>query len=278
MERKLYTLLLISILSSNLLFGKGRDTLEFSNSYLDTVNVEKSFKLNDYVLVGVEYGLSLNNVLFTPSHKTTFLINPVYTGVTFTKYGKMFGYMPYFGIQAGLFYGTQGYKFRKDNATGNITNVNGATQAIMKIVEVPLLAEMHFDMPFFKIIADVGLFGAYRLNIERSGGSVNDNIRFSFLQTDRRFDYGIKGGVGFGIIFSPFEFHIKGQVKYSWGTLYNPDYYNKYYYRFAYPFDVVITAGLHIQLTKRSGKTREQIRKQAYETVFNNENIRGKSR
>ena len=49
MERKLYTLLLISILSSNLLFGKGRDTLEFSNSYLDTVNVEKSFKLNDYI-------------------------------------------------------------------------------------------------------------------------------------------------------------------------------------------------------------------------------------
>ena len=88
------------------------------------------------------------------------------------------------------------------------------------------------------------------------------------MDWDRRFDYGLTGGLGFGIVFDPVEFHVNANVRYSWGTIYDPDYYNKDFYRFAYPFDVMVTAGLYFQITKRTGKTKGQIKREAYEQVY----------
>ena len=45
---------------------------------------------------------------------------------------------------------------------------------------------------------------------------------------------------------------------------------SKYYYRFAYPFDFMVTAGLYFQLTKRTGKGKTQLRKEAYDAVYGN--------
>ena len=69
-------------------------------------------------------------------------------------------------------------------------------------------------------------------------------------------------------MFSPVEFHVTALIKYSMSSIYKPDYNSQYYYRFAYPFDVMISAGLHFQLTKRIGKTKAQLRKEAYNMVF----------
>ena len=118
-----------------------------------------------------------------------------------------------------------------------------------------------------KVIADIGFFGGYRLGIHRSGPDVDPSIRDSFLKTDRRFDYGIKGGLGFGFIFDPVEIHITAMYKYSMGTLYDPDYYSKYYYRYAYPSNIVISLGLHFHLSKRTGKTRHQLKMEAREQL-----------
>ena len=60
-----------------------------------------------------------------------------------------------------------------------------------------------------------------------------------------------------------------GQLRYSWSSLYEPDYASEYYYRFAYPLDIVITAGIYFQLTKRSGKSRAALRREAYDSVYN---------
>ena len=51
------------------------------------------------------------------------------------------------------------------------------------------------------------------------------------------------------------------------GTLYDPDYYSKYYYRYAYPSNIVISLGLHFQLSKRTGKTRHQLKMEAREQL-----------
>ena len=76
--------------------------------------------------------------------------------------------------------------------------------------------------------------------------------------------------MGFGIVFDPFEFHIEGQVKWAWSSLYEPDWYSPYYYRFAYPLDIVITAGIHYQLSRRTGRTRKELRKEAYNSIYGN--------
>ena len=50
------------------------DTL--TNEYLDTVSVKKKLKLNDYSLIGVQYGAALSQVMWNPSQNQKMLFVP----------------------------------------------------------------------------------------------------------------------------------------------------------------------------------------------------------
>ena len=246
-----------------------QDTL--TDAFLDTVVVKKKLKLNDYSLVGFQYGAALSQVVWNPSQNQKMLFIPVNFGVTYTLYGKMFGYMPYFGFQAGIFYAREGYQFEYNEERDYTYTIEGAEKAIMDVIEVPILSHIHFDFWHFKIIAQLGLFGGYRLGIHRypgNAGHVRDEVANSFIETDNRFDFGIKGGLGFGLVFDPVELHIQAMYKHSLSSLYEPDHYSKYYYRFAYPSNIIISAGLHFQLTKRSGMTKKELKQQARSIVY----------
>lgn len=245
-----------------------RDTTVYSNAYLDTVQVNKVFVLNDCTIIGVDMGVTLSRQLFNPSYTQDWRYTPEFAEISMTKYGKLFGYMPYFGLKVGLAYGHVGYKMKENRETGYIGNIMGATECVYDVVEVPFQAHFHYDVPHFKIMVDLGPYAGYRLNIERIGDNVADDIRTSFLDTDRRIDYGLRGGAGFAIVLDPVELHFNAKVRYSWSNLYEPNYYSDYYYRFAYPLDLMITAGLHFQLTKKTGMTKAALRKQAKEIVF----------
>ncbi len=241
----------------------------YSDIYLDTVQVNRIFEVNDYSLIGVEYGVSFSRMSFNPSYTQSTLFSPNTFGIFYTRYGKMFSYLPYFGFKAGLRYSHEGYKFKENKDTKVTPTVEGATQAIMDVVEVPFMAHLHMDGLHYKVMAEAGIYGGYRLNIKRTGEYVDQSLLNSFKDTDRRFDYGICGGIGFGLVFDPLEFHINANVRYSWGTIYDPDYHSKDYYRFAYPFDVMVTAGVYFQLTRRTGRGKAQLRSEAYQQVFN---------
>lgn len=248
-----------------------------TDAQLDTINVKKKLVINDYAMIGFQYGVGLSQVMWNPKQKQDMLFVPVNAGVTVTKYAKMFGFLPYFGFQAGLFYAREGYRFKYDKDNDYTYTVEGAEKAIMDVIEVPLLLQCHVDLWNFKFMVNLGCYGGYRLAIERfpgKSGSVAPEVQHSFLPTDRRWDYGIKGGVGFGLVFDPVEIHIQAMYKHSMSTLYNPDYYSEYYYRFAYPTNIVISAGVHFQITKRTGKTKAQLKKMARDMVYQtNENI-----
>ena len=209
------------------------DIDSLSDSYLDSLDLSRDIPINDYTMIGFQYGVGLSQVSWNPSMQQKFRFIPVNFGFIYTRYGKMFGYMPYFGIQAGIFYGQEGYQFEEDE--------EGYTPTLL------------------------GLYGGYRLGIHRYGENVPDEIRNSFLDTDLRFDYGIKGGAGFAFIFDPIEIHFTAMYKHSFGSLYEPDHYSEYYYRFAYPTNFVFSVGVHFQLTKRVGKTKHALRREAQE-------------
>ncbi len=264
-----------------------RDTLarkvekKYSDIYLDTVTINVKNYINDYSMIGVQYGVSLNQMMFNPTKKQKMQFNPINVGIVYTKYGKMFGYMPYFGFQTGFFYGKEGYEFKKDKKTGEYTeSVDGATSATYEYMEVPLLAHMHLDVWHLKFIVNGGLFGGYRMSVERQGTLSDDKYLTTFYDYDRRFEYGVKAGVGLGLFFDPVEFHLTAMARYSLGSLYKPDYNSEYYYRFAYPFDIIISGGIHIQLSRRTGKTKSQLKKEAKELIYETgiENIDGKNR
>lgn len=244
------------------------DTVTYSDIYLDTVNLQKKVVINDYSMIGVQYGVGINRMMFNPTKKQTNLITPVNIGVFYTRYGKMFGYMPYFGFQIGLIYGSDGYMF-KPNAEGVTPTMDGAVKAVYKFIELPFMSHFHLDIGNnFKLTGNLGLYAGYRLAVQRFGDGVDDYHKSNFYDYDRRFDYGIRGGAGFAIMFSPVEFHVNALVKYSMSSIYRPDYNSPYYYRFAYPFDILISAGVHFQLTKRIGKTKAQLRREAYNIVY----------
>lgn len=275
--RKFATFILLFFSVLTLKAQKEKAVLEISytdtltNEFLDTVNVKKKLKLNDYSMIGVQYGVGLSQVMWNPSQKQDMLFMPVNFGVTFTKYGKMFGYMPYFGFQAGIFYGQEGYQFEYNEDKDYTYKIAGAEKAVIDVVEVPILSHLHFDLWHMKIIAQIGFYAGYRLSIHRYPGKTGyvapENVR-SFLPTDKRFDYGIKGGLGFGLVFDPIEIHIQAMYKHAFSSLYEPDHASPYYYRFAYPSNIIISAGVHFQLSKRSGMSKAQLKKQAKEIVY----------
>jgi hypothetical protein len=260
-----------SIKKAELLETSFTDTL--TNEFLDSLNLRKKLELNDYILVGVQYGAGMSRMMWNPTQKQESVFMPYNFGITFTKYGKMFGYMPYFGFQAGIFLGQEGYKFKHNEELDYTYKIAGAESAVIDVVEVPISFQFHLDFWKMKVMAQVGCYGGYRLGIERFDGEtgyVKDEDRHSFLETDRRVDYGIKGGAGLGFVFDPVEFHIMLNYKHALSSLYEPDHYSQYYYRFAYPMNFVLSAGIHVQLTKRTGKTNAQLKKMAKEMVYGN--------
>ena len=241
---------------------------KYPDSYLDTVNLSRKLVLNDYAMIGVEYGVSRNSMIFTPRFMQQPVFFPEYFGVTYTHYGQLVG-LPVVGLQIGAFYGHEGYEF-KVNDQGFVSVIENATRVEMDYVEVPFMAVGHYDMTNFKLQLCVGPYAGYRLNVRRSGPfEIDPAILNDFTSYDKQFDYGLHGGVGFGIIFDPVEFQINLRVRYSWSSLWEPNYNSEYYYRYAYPFDFMLTGGIHFHLTRRYGKTRGMLRREARERVFN---------
>ena len=248
------------------------DIQALTDAQLDTIDVKKKLHINDYVLVGVQYGAGLSQVMWNPTQKQDMVFSPINVGVTITKYQKMFGYMPYFGFQAGIFYAREGYQFKYNEANDYIYKIEGAEKAIIDVVEAPVTFQFHYDMWNFKIMANVGCYAGYRLSIHRFPGEtgyVKPELEHSFKDTDIRWDYGIKGGLGFGIVFDPIEVHFQAAYKHSLSSLYTPDHHSPYYYRFAYPSNIIISVGVQYQLTKRTGKTKAQLKQMAREMVEN---------
>lgn len=274
--KRLITAILILLTSIRLdaqtqLLPDGLTVEKYTNEFLDTLNVKKNLVINDYSMFGVTYGVNLSRVTWNPRQNQDLLLIPMNIGISYTKYGKMFGYMPFFGFQIGVNYTQEGYQFEYNEEKDYTYKIEGAEKAIYDIVEVPILMHCHYDMWNFKIIAHAGCYGGYRIGIQRFPGKtglVDPEVEHSFVETDRRWDYGLKGGLGFGLVFDPVEFHLMATYKHSFGSLYEPDHYSEYYYRFAYPMNIVITAGIHVHLSKRTGMSKSALRKQAREIVY----------
>ena len=243
---------------------------EFPDLYLDTVTVKKAAAINDYTMLGLQYGMALSDVWWNPStsHKMTFM--PYNVGIFYTRYGKMFGFMPYFGFQAGIVFTQEGYAFKEDkeyNYTPTLLGT-GEYSAKMNIIEVPVLAHCHIDFWKMKLLINAGCFAGYRLSIERYGDATKAEYVSSFTDYDRRFDWGLKAGAGVAFVFDPIEIHIQGMYKHSFQSLYEPDYNSELYYRYAYPYNVIVSVGLHVQLTRRTGKTSRELKQEARDRVY----------
>ncbi|MBQ2173132.1 MAG: hypothetical protein II454_08070 [Bacteroidales bacterium] len=240
-----------------------------TNSYLDSVKVSIAAP-NDYWMIGVFGGASAQYGYFNPDRYLLWQFQyPVY-GFSVVRHFTMFGIFPNMGMEFGAQMNYEGYEFKRSSETGYRFTESGAYKAMMTVPEVFFLSHFHIDMgEHFKLMAKVGLYGGYRLKIHRildedyAGVEEYEKYVDAFRDYDRRLSYGVEGGVGFGLMFNPFEFHLMVTGKWGWSSFWQPDYVSPYYYRFAYPLDAGLTFGVYYQLTPRYGHTRAQLKKLA---------------
>ena len=248
-----------------------------TNEYLDSTPLPKKARINDYWMVGVHGGVSLQYGYYNPPRQTRFYPNLPVWGVSITRFATMMNTFPNLGMEVGFQHNYEGYNFKEyevDGIDGKDTyrqDIDGYHEAYMEVPEVFILTHGHVDMgQYAKINLKLGMYGGYRMNIHR----IHDNgytvyhdpaIANEFRDTDNRWSYGVQGGLGFGLMFDPIEVHLGVQVKWGWSSFYKPDVVSPYYYRFAYPLDGAVTLGVYYQLTKRRGHTRTALRRLARE-------------
>lgn len=244
-----------------------------TNAYLDSLEVQPQ-KPNDYWLVGVYGGASMQYGYFNPTRQvTTSFSYPVY-GFSLLRYYTMFGIFQNMGLELGFQQNFEGYEFKENKETGYRATESGAYRVVMRVPEAFFLSHFHADLgDHFKLIAKLGLYGGYRQSISRTLDTTladyETNLLYQneFRSYDKRWTYGVQGGAGFALMFSPVEIHLNAQIKWGWESFWEPDYYHKYYYRFAYPLDAAFTLGVYYQLTPRYGHSRSQLRKLARKMV-----------
>ena len=241
-----------------------------TDDYLDYAPLPKKARINDYWIVGVHGGYSVQHGYFNPLRTLNYYFNkPVY-GFSITRFATMMNTFPNLGMELGFQHNFEGYNFKEYEVDGRFyrQSVDGAYEAYMEVPEVFLVTHGHIDMgQYAKIILKAGMFGGYRMNITRIGPGVEEAYVNAFKDTDIRWTYGVQGGLGFGLMFDPIEIHLGVQVKWGWSSFYQPDVASPYYYRFGYPLDGAITLGVYYQLTKRRGHTRGSLRRMAREMV-----------
>ena len=249
------------------------DTLDIDslpNEYLDTVKVYSKRLINDYSMIGVNYGVGLCSMSFNPSkHNRQNQICPNHISVMYTHYEKLFDRYANFALHIGVEYSHEGAGFKINPDTQKpYNNIDGADKLTMETLAMPVMAGFHVDAAPVKFEGAVGVYGGYRKSIERSGAGVQPEYEHAFKDYEYRLDYGLQGGAGFALMFDPIEIHFNALIRWGWQSLYQPNYYSEYYYRYAYPLDIIITAGIHFQLGKRTGKTSADLKRQAKEIVY----------
>lgn len=281
MKKILFIILSLLVLGSEAYAQKGkhkqRDSVYYAlpDEFLDTVKVFGKQKINNYSLLGVNYGVTFSNTYFSPSkHNRGYVVNPNFISVQYTYFMKMFDQLPMFAVVVGADMGNEGYTF-KQFEDGSSNHVDGATWCSMKVFEVPAMAQIHVDFDPFKLMVNVGVYGGWRQSIERRGPNMDQNYATSFKPYENQLDYGLMGGAGFAIMLDPIEIHFNALVRWGWSSFYEPDYpdpvfhpYNTYYYRYAYPLDIIASVGVHFQIEKRRGKIKSQLKKEAKAIVY----------
>lgn len=228
MKRKLLLPLLLLLLP---FCAMGQDDVfifDMPNDFSDIDTLPPPTRFKSIHMIGVQYGVNYSNIIATPSlgQEAIWTFNSV--GVYYTYFHALWDYLFNFGLQVGVKYGKQGYA-SEYSAYGETCTV----------AEIPILSKFKVDFSRFRLLINLGPFVGYRLQTDKEGG---------FDKYDQRYAYGIMGGLGFAVVFKPFELHIEGNYQYSLGSMYHTYKYSDIYWLYAYPSNIAITASLHVHL------------------------------
>ena len=179
-------------------------------------------------MIGIRGSFQLNNVSATPDIQATGITSYKNLSLVYTYYNSLWDMMPYFGVQAAAKYGEWGFN------SGYLESEH-ATYA-----ELSLLSQFHFDFLPFRFLFGIGPYAGYRLDTLKENDSW-DNY-------DNRFEYGLMGGAGLGVVMGRFELQIEGDYQFSLSSVYHVNKYSDEYWLTAYPRNILVNLTLFYHL------------------------------
>lgn len=193
---------------------------------LDTIQHPARFK--SIHMIGASYGATWSGVTSSPGLGQEKKMTWHTVGVYYTYYHALWDQLFNFGLKFGAMHGYEGYLTPKNNY-----------QETCEVVEFPLLSQFKLDFSRFRILLNIGPYAGYRLSTDKEGG---------FDKFDQRFDYGVIGGGGLGVVFNPFEIHLEANYKYAFASMYHTNKISDIYWIYTYPQNLMFSISLHFHL------------------------------
>lgn len=177
------------------------------------VNAQKSdFSTKRYF--GVNYGYGISGITFQPRLDQKSYSGSYTGGLTFKYMGEK-----YLAFQAELNYTHRGFKMKEENPLIVPRTYNS--------IMLPMMGQGVITYKRASVLINLGCYASYMLNSKYQAGSTASNGEFEFLnRRDRRYEFGVLGGLGLGLKLNPFMLQIESRYYYGLTNLYNPDYTN----------------------------------------------------
>jgi len=161
--------------------------------------------------IGIKEGISISDIAFTPAQSDSSTRQWFNVGLVYKYYNY-----PWVGLQTGLNYAEKGFVL--DSVTRRY-----------KVIELPLLSQFHYETWHLRFLINVGMYASYALSAEQSyednGATVKEN--YVFADTDRRIEYGVHLGAGFGLVFKPFELQFEAGYQFAFSYMMYPHNINE---------------------------------------------------
>jgi len=179
--------------------------------------------------VGINGGINLNSVSFTPTIKQGSLMG--ITGGVTARYISEKYFAMICGIQMELNYSQHGWKEKYEESTDSYSRT-------MDYVEIPLLAHLAFGKDrgvqfFLNLGPQIGFLLNESEKYEYTGDEWNPGISVKEQygkMADNKFDYGIVGGGGFELRTKAGNFLIEGRYYFALSDFYGnskKDYFSR---------------------------------------------------
>lgn len=179
--------------------------------------------------VGINGGINLNSVSFTPTIKQGNLMG--ITGGVTARYISEKYFAMICGIQMELNYSRHGWKEEYEESTDSYSRT-------MDYVEIPLLAHLAFGKDrgvqfFLNLGPQIGFLLSESEKYEYTGEEWNPGSRVKEQygkMADNKFDYGITGGAGFELRTKAGNFLIEGRYYFALSDFYGntkKDYFSR---------------------------------------------------
>jgi hypothetical protein len=166
--------------------------------------------------LGINFGYGMSGVMFQPDLKQTSYAGSYSGGLSFKYVGEK-----YMAFQAELNYTQRGYKKPEIGDSIYTRTYNS--------IMLPMMAQGNVTYKRVSVLLNLGCYASYMLNskdqIKTKGITYKNDYEF-FLKRDRRYEFGVLGGVGLGLKLNPIMLQVESRYYYGLTNLYNPDYTN----------------------------------------------------